>query len=128
MSSRCVRVLSCPVEAGKRWLTREGVIRQDDRYLLFPRDGPRGGRVAAFFHPEASTDDMLQSILHAAMLREVLSRDGCQEQCELGAVLAETRERAQAEFPAFKRALGEQGWRTDELCFADHGRRVTWSS
>lgn len=103
--------------------------------MLFPRDGPRGGRVAAFFHPEASTDDMLQSILHAAMLREVLERDGRGARLgsrggagELGAVLAETRERAQAEFPAFKRALGEQGWRTDELCFADHGRRVTWSS
>ena len=141
-AARVFQVRPCPVVSKRgreAWADADWgvVIWQDDRYLLFPRDGPRGGRVAAFFHPEASTDDMLQSILHAAMLREVLERGGRGARWgalggagagELGAVLAETRERAQAEFPAFKLALSEQGWRTDELCFADHGRRVTWSS
>ena len=110
-----------------------GSSGQDDRYLLFPHDSPRGPLVAAFFHPDATTDDMLHSILHAALLRERLREGRVSLQDPLGSrslrsAMSETGDRARAEFPAFKDALSEQGWRTDELCFADHGHRVMWNA
>ena len=100
--------------------------------------------VSVFFHPDATNEDILRSILHAALVRNTLL-DGkpCLErpidpqECSslvasaspsLRSILADTREGARRDFPAFKRALEDRGWRTDELCFADLGHRVTWTT
>ena len=115
-------------------LCREGIltqisISQHERYLLFPCDTPRGPRVSVFFHPDATTEDMLRSILHAAMVRSVLSKSTPWPGPEpaLRSTLVDTHEWAHHDFPAFKRALEQRKWRTDELCFADLGNRVTWT-
>ncbi|TBU33480.1 vitamin B6 photo-protection and homoeostasis-domain-containing protein [Dichomitus squalens] len=103
-------------------------VFQDDRYLLLPCDSPRGPLISVLFHPDATTDDMLQSILHAASVRSLLSRDASCPTPSLRTVLSETRVQAQQDFSAFKQALHERGWRTDELCFADLGHRVIWTA
>ena len=85
------------------------------------------------FHPDAGTEDMLRAILHAALVRNVLAntspwREGAAASVPpLRTMLADTLEWARRDYPAFKKALDERGWRTDELCFADHGHRVTWT-
>ena len=100
--------------------------------------------VSVFFHPDATNEDILRSILHAALVRNTLldgkpwlERSSDPEECSslvasaspsLRSILADTREGARHDFPAFKRALEDRGWRTDELCFADLGHRVTWTT
>lgn len=79
---------------------------------------------------------MLQSILHAAHLRFVLSypiptstsalTDKLSTSHSLPHLLRETKLWVKENFPAFKMGLEEAGWKTDEIGFADHGRRVTW--
>ena len=101
---------------------------QDDRYLLLPCDSPRGALMSVLFHPDATTDDMLAAIFHAALVRNVLSSGAEWPSPPLRQVLSETRTQAREEFPKFQRALRARGWRTDELCFADHGHRVTWTT
>ena len=104
---------------------------QNDRYLLLPRDAAHGPKLAAFFHPDASTDDMLRAILHAALLREALLARSIDMRdpsglAALRSAMKETRTRGLEEFDAFREALAARGWRTDELCFADQGHRVMW--
>ncbi|KAH9945013.1 vitamin B6 photo-protection and homoeostasis-domain-containing protein [Epithele typhae] len=125
-----------------RWETASRVF-QDDRYLLFPHDTPRGPAVAVFYHPDATNGDMLQSIFHAAVVRNSLEHERSwpdpaphetriqapspsEEISLLSDVLTESRAHASKGFPAFKQALNDQGWMTDELCFADLGYRVVW--
>ncbi|KAI0635638.1 DUF647-domain-containing protein [Trametes polyzona] len=119
-----------------KWQTCARIFK-DDRYLLFPR----GGTVSVFFHPDATSDDMLRSVLHAALIRDALCGHGQLPQGDVAAdaagpdasvaslrsALAETHARVGAEYAAFKAALEARGWRTDELCYADHGHRVTWA-
>lgn len=100
---------------------------QDDRYLLIPCDSPRGALVSVLFHPDATNDDMLAAILHAALVRSVLLRSVEWPNPPLRQVLSETSAQVKDEFPDFQQALRARGWRTNELCFADHGHRVTWA-
>lgn len=101
-----------------------------------------------FFRPDATNEDMLRSILHAALVRGALSKaEPWLERSEgestsesrlvvggsvptspsLRSILSDTHEGSRNEFPLFKNALENRGWRTDELCFADLGHRVTWT-
>ncbi|KAH9856628.1 DUF647-domain-containing protein [Lenzites betulinus] len=116
-----------------RWQVCAGVFK-DDRYLLFPQD--RGRNVAVFLHPDAANDDILRAILHAAQVRAALepsaasahiSEHAEESQAVLLSTLMDTRARVEGDVVAFKLALEERGWRTDELCYADHGHRVTWA-
>ncbi|KAI0749710.1 DUF647-domain-containing protein [Daedaleopsis nitida] len=120
-------------------------VFEHERYLLLPCDSPRGTQVSVFFRSDASNEDMLRSVLHAALVRDALTReepwlerDSLQVQEEksgrapsarasLRSVLLDTHTAAKEDYPAFRQALDERGWRTDELCFADHGNRVRWT-
>lgn len=115
--------------------------------MLFPRQSPRGPTVSAFFHPDATHEDTMRAILHAALVRDALMRGrppsstplATDAVCEDGEsadpyappvlryILRETRERTQADFGSFKTTLETRGWRTDELGYADHGHRLTWA-
>ncbi|KAM5537156.1 hypothetical protein V8D89_009089 [Ganoderma adspersum] len=103
-------------------------VFRDDCYLLLPCDSPRGALMSILFHPDATSDDMLAAIFHAALVRSVLSSGAEWPSPPLHQVLSETRAQAREEFPDFQQALQARGWRTDELCFADHGHRVTWTT
>ncbi|EIW57290.1 DUF647-domain-containing protein [Trametes versicolor FP-101664 SS1] len=122
-----------------RWQICAGVF-EDDRYLLFPR----GRNISVFFHPDAANDDMLCAIYHAALVRDALINreasstdvppaEGLLEptdtdsQAALKLILADTGARAERDFEVFREALEAREWRTDELCYADHGHRVTWA-
>ncbi|RDX57081.1 DUF647-domain-containing protein [Lentinus brumalis] len=126
LAPRVGDVLSAGSEVDRsRWQACSQVF-QHERYLLFPHDSPRGPQVSVFFHPDATTDDMLRSILHAAMVRSVLLKSP-DSAPNLRSTLLDTHEWTHHHFAAFKRALEQQKWRTDELCFADLGHRVTWT-
>lgn len=79
---------------------------------------------------------MLQSILHAARLRFLLSNakpipsfdNTLSTSQSLPYLLKETQRWTDENFPGFKAGLERSGWRTDEIGFADHGRRITWRS
>ncbi|KAI0368772.1 DUF647-domain-containing protein [Pilatotrama ljubarskyi] len=119
-------------------------VFKDDRYLLFPLLSSRRPGIAALYHPDASNDDMLRSILHATLVRDaLLQRHLSSGDAPLGSkyfesiesrpstalrtTLLETRAQTESKFTAFKSELEARGWRTDELCYADHGHRVTWT-
>ncbi|RPD59599.1 DUF647-domain-containing protein [Lentinus tigrinus ALCF2SS1-7] len=129
LAPRVSDVLSAGSEVDRsRWEVCSKVF-QHERYLLFPCDTPRGPQVSVFFHPDATNEDMLRSILHAAMVRSVLLKSTPWPGPEpaLRSILIDTHEWTHHDFPAFKQALEEQKWRTNELCFADLGHRVTWT-
>ncbi|KAI0360179.1 DUF647-domain-containing protein [Trametes cingulata] len=126
-----------------RWQICAEVFKHD-RYLLYPLLSSGRPGVAAFYHPDASNDDMLRSILHAALVRDALLQrqpsldDSFLESKHsespethssgtLRSALLETRAQAESNFTSFKSELETRGWRTDELCYADHGHRVTWT-
>ncbi|KAI8980080.1 DUF647-domain-containing protein [Trametes punicea] len=125
------------------WQICAAVFR-DGRYLLFPLQSPRGPVISVFFHPDATNDDMLRSILHAALIRNALLQrqpplkggaDNRQDteiletysNAALRSTLVDTRLWAENNFGPFKETLEARGWRTDELCYADHGHRVLWT-
>lgn len=87
---------------------------------------------------------MLCAIYHAALVRDALIKreasstdvppaEGLLEptdtdsQAALKLILADTGARAERDFEVFREALEAREWRTDELCYADHGHRVTWA-
>ncbi|KAI0649411.1 DUF647-domain-containing protein [Trametes meyenii] len=117
----------------ERWRVCAEIFKHD-RYMLFPQESHRGHAVSVFFHPDASSDDMLRSIFHAALVRDALQHqhwsvaaDSPTTPTFLQSALAKTHQRAKDDFTSFKETLESRGWRTDELCFADHGHRVTWA-
>ncbi|KAI0822532.1 DUF647-domain-containing protein [Trametes gibbosa] len=137
LAPRVGEVLSLGLEVERaRWQICAGVFK-DDRYLLFPR--PRAQSVAVFLHPDAANDDLLRAILHAAQVRNILRHPApppdtnaggekhAESQAVLLSTLMDTRARVEGDVVGFKLALEERGWRTDELCYADHGHRVTWA-
>ncbi|KAI0671457.1 DUF647-domain-containing protein [Trametes maxima] len=109
-------------------------VFKHDRYMLFPQESHQGRTLSVFFHPDASSDDMLRSIFHAALVRDALQGqpssiavDAPTSPVVLQSTLAKTHQHAESNFTSFKETLEARGWRTDELCFADHGHRVTWT-
>ncbi|KAH8100958.1 DUF647-domain-containing protein [Cristinia sonorae] len=119
-----------------RWNTCADAFH-NERYLLYPSSSRSRPHINIFFDPLATTDDMLRSILHAARLRHILlstSQTTSHSRLPslppsmpgLDSALASTREWTNENFDEFKRKLDQCGWRTDEICFADHGRRVSW--
>lgn len=105
---------------------------QDDKYLLYPALSP-AKPIAVFYHPDAATDDMLRSMLHAARLRYILSSPSSEPTLQLSAAslrtsLADSRAWTERNFDTFKRSLEEKGWKTDEIAFADRGNRLLWGS
>ncbi|KAI9061069.1 DUF647-domain-containing protein [Trametes sanguinea] len=143
LAPRVSEVLTSGTELERsRWQVCADVFK-NDRYLLYPHLSPQNG-VSVFFHPEASNDDMLRSILHAAAVRDALQRrqswlanqeidetngEGAaiHAPAALRSILTESRQWAEGKFALFREELEEHGWRTDELCYADHGHRVTWA-
>lgn len=101
--------------------------------MLYP-SGSLNRPISILYHPAATLDDMLRSVLHAQRFRAVYisQLDGTvhdpQDLSALRIALEDTRVWTQKHVVAFKAALGEQGWRTDEIAFADHGHRVLWGS
>lgn len=82
-----------------------------------------------FYDPAVTNDDMLRSILHAARLRELLSRTPTEfDSPDFRSLLEESTEWTRNTFPDFKAQLETSEWRMDEVCFADHGRRVSWKN
>ncbi|KAI0685972.1 vitamin B6 photo-protection and homoeostasis-domain-containing protein [Cytidiella melzeri] len=116
-----------------------------ERYLLYPAQSRRHS-VSIFYHPNANSDDMLRSILHAAALRRMLiTQEFFDPLPSLGASGPDERESERkleilrkslrrsgmwtsTHFAPFKSSLAGCGWRVDEVAFADHGRRVLWGS
>ena len=93
--------------------------------MLYPLAASSSRPISVFYHPDASSDDTLRSILHAARLRYVLMRS---DEPTLGDALAKSHSWTREHFDAFKAALEEEGWRTDEVGFADHGHRLLWGA
>lgn len=94
-------------------------------------------QIAIFFRPAITADNILQSTLHAAYLERHIakvkaSKDGPLEALEnreiLDPVLVKSREWTTLHYLEFKNLLTDSGWRTDEIAFADRGRRVLWGS
>ena len=100
--------------------------------------GQDGGcKIAIFYRPAVSADNILQSALHAAYLERHIakvraSKDGPLEALDnrevLDPVLAKSKEWTTLHYLEFKTLLSDSGWRTDEIAFADRGRRVLWGS
>ena len=96
--------------------------------------------ISVFYHPSATTDDMLRSVLQSACLRRLLGSSASgenqaasdkDEDTELDALysaLEKSSRWTHRHFDEFKSRLVAQGWRTDEIAFADRGRRVLWGS
>jgi len=104
---------------------------QGEKYLLYPSSALPGSSISVFYHPDATSDDMLRSVLHAARLRRMITdtvtgSPDIDDPRTLRATLLESRSWISQQFDPFKQALEEKGWRTDEICFADHGHRVLW--
>ena len=82
-----------------------------------------------FYDPSVTNDDMLRSILHAARLRELLTNTLQESDSpDFRLLLEESTEWTKQTFPHFKAQLEAKEWRMDEVCFADHGRRVSWKT
>ena len=96
--------------------------------------------ISVFYHPSATTDDMLRSVLQSACLRRLLGssttpesqivpeKDTDSDLDTLYAALEKSSRWTHRHFDEFKGRLEAQGWRTDEIAFADRGRRVLWGS
>lgn len=107
-------------------------------YLLYPHMAADGTcKIAAFYRPSITTDNILRSALHAAFLerhiaRVQASKDGPLEALGsrevLDPVLAKSQEWTTLHYLEFKNMLTDSGWQTDEIAFADRGRRVLWGS
>ncbi|KAL4244065.1 RUS1 family protein [Abortiporus biennis] len=116
-----------------RWYTCASVFK-DSNYLLYPSpQSPLTTPISVFYSPSVTSDDMFKSILHASRLRQHLETFLPSPESEIShqsleVFLDETKVWVDARFDQFKLQLEEKGWRTDELGFADHGRRVTWYS
>ncbi|THH29927.1 hypothetical protein EUX98_g4277, partial [Antrodiella citrinella] len=114
----------------------------NEKYLLYPTYSRRSHKpwINIFYDQSASTEDMIRSILHASRLRHDLiqaspspsspslnpATPAHDHDHDLKNMLRDTTRWSHDHFPAFKQQLDEAGWRTDEICFADHGRRVSW--
>ncbi|GBE87872.1 DUF647-domain-containing protein [Sparassis crispa] len=119
---------------GARWVVCTDVF-MDEKYLLYPSPAPRTGSICVFYHPDATSDDMMRSVLHAARLRRTLlsddssaSRTPAPDSCldALHVALSDSAAWTRRNFGSFKQTLEAKGWRTDEMGFADHGHRVLW--
>ncbi|EMD33961.1 hypothetical protein CERSUDRAFT_117486 [Gelatoporia subvermispora B] len=106
-----------------RWALCTEVCR-DERYLLYPPAAPQANPASVFLRPDASSDDMLRAVLHAARLRSLLADDIV----TLREALKDSHEWTQEHFMTFKGALDDKGWRTDEVAFADQGHRLLWGA
>ncbi|PCH39406.1 DUF647-domain-containing protein [Wolfiporia cocos MD-104 SS10] len=104
-----------------RWELCTNVFR-NDKYLLYPQTSV-SKPILVFYHPDATTDDFICSVVNAARLRHLLSDPS---QPTFRSCLTGSHVWTQSHFPSFKAALEEKGWRTDEIGFADHGHRVLW--
>jgi hypothetical protein len=114
------------------------VVEQGQPYLLYPYLDRAGQcKVAAFYHPSATVDDRIQSVLHAAYLERHLtgiihidSPDTPKEIMENAEVLEGALEHAKRWITLyhheFRTLLYEKEWRMDEIAFAETGRRVLW--
>ncbi len=116
---------------------------QREPYLLYPaRSSSHTQTLSVFYHPSAAVDDMIRSVLHAACLRSILKlQEDAQSEAEapstcgrdpdlahLYAALEQSNRWTKRHFDEFKFQLQDNGWRTDEIAFADRGRRVLWGS
>lgn len=109
-----------------------------------PRDSTTSNvPISVFYHPSVTPDDQLRSVLHAACLRRILQSSPRQipdptalpsqnndsaELAELYSALERSRQWMHRHFHDFRARLEDEGWRTDEIAFADRGRRVLWGS
>ncbi|KAI0091014.1 vitamin B6 photo-protection and homoeostasis-domain-containing protein [Irpex rosettiformis] len=115
-----------------------------ERYLLYPSQSRRRS-ISIFYNPQADSDDILRSILHASALRRMLinqeffvhlpshisdldERNSQRKMEILRKSLYRSNLWMATHFKQFKAELKEHGWRTDDVAFADHGRRVLWGS
>ena len=108
--------------------------------LYQPRPNLQGvhtNYISVFYHPSAGADDMLRSVLHAACLKRILRApkpDAPSNECEeaemdaLYIALEKSTRWTHRNFDEFKCQIENSGWRTDEIAFADFGRRVLWGS
>ncbi|CAL1716942.1 unnamed protein product [Somion occarium] len=120
-------VVSNPLDRSKWTACAEAF--HGEKYLLYPPPAHSRKPISAFYDPSASVDDMLRSILHAAHLHELLSNQPHEaNDANLRPMLAESATWTNKSFPDFKSQLEANGWKTEEICSADHGRRVSWQS
>jgi len=114
-----------------RWQVCTDVLKRE-KYLLYP-DSSSDKPIAVFYHPDASCDDILRSVVHAARLRGILGHSPLPSGSDwhispiiLRQALKESHVWTLQNCDDFKRALKERGWRTDEVAFADRGHRLLW--
>ncbi|KAI0955649.1 hypothetical protein AcV7_006259 [Taiwanofungus camphoratus] len=103
-------------------------VFQDENYLLYPTASSCNSPIAVFYHPEATADDMLRSMLNASRLRHYFLAGTFSDRSaeSLQAALADSHSWTARNFASFRQKLEEKGWRTDEIGFADHGNRLLW--
>ena len=117
---------------------RTNGLYQNNPYLLYPHVAADGTcKIAVFYRPSITTDNILRSALHAAFLERHIARVQSSKDSPLEAlgnreildpVLAKSNEWTTLHYLEFKNMLTDSGWQTDEIAFADRGRRVRWGS
>ena len=111
-----------------------------------PRNSTSDVPISVFYHPSVTPEDQLRSVLHSACVRRILQSSPRRipdtdpstdpqsqnaddaELAELYSALERSRQWMHLHFDEFKARLEDHGWRTDEIAFADRGRRVLWGS
>ncbi|KAH9831583.1 vitamin B6 photo-protection and homoeostasis-domain-containing protein [Rhodofomes roseus] len=100
----------------------------NEKYMLYPSASSPSQPTSVFYHPDATSDDTLRSVLHAARLQHLMAGSPTPNAEALREALAESYAWTTEQFDGFKTALEEKGWRTDEVGFADHGHRLLWGA
>ncbi|KAI8393419.1 uncharacterized protein BYT42DRAFT_487311 [Radiomyces spectabilis] len=105
----------------------EGVVRvmQQENYLL----NYHRNTMYIMFHDDASSNDVIRSILHSIKFHDTLTAKGITKETDWEGymdALDETLAWAHKETPAFMAELASKKWMTDAVYWNDSGMRLTW--
>ncbi|KAJ3226511.1 snoRNP complex protein nop56 [Chytriomyces hyalinus] len=102
------------------------VSLDNENYLISYRKGKFG----ATFHQDATSTDVIQSILHITKLNQVLSETGgdlvASDPDNFKRALAQTLSWTRAELPQFLQGLEANKWLMDSVFWGDEGNRCHW--